>query len=234
VESLARCHRCRGPLDDYLATETLCLNCSNDEFLPTSLRINFFYRRSVDLANSPLELHYHRESAAALGQKWQGYEWEAVGVYVDLLRHPSPEGFKRIWIVDRTTMGMRDMELWEARVRRPGAPLFLQKLWWPGRDPHVGMGGLDRKGWTDNDRKDLWAARYILLDVVAKRTGGRPKRAQVLTDEERTTLAEYDEEKDRNKDLSDPNIAKHHLGIEAGRLRYLLDLRKSLECPDPN
>jgi len=159
---------------DEWADEALCLECFDCEFLPTALRINFFYERSVDLPHSDRDLHYHRESATALGPKWQPYEWEAFGLYVDPLRHTSPEGFHRILIIDATTGVARDMELWEARARVPRSPLFLHKLWWPGRAARVGMGGLDEKGWTEENRKALWAARPIFINMVAKRGGGRP------------------------------------------------------------
>ena len=205
------CRECLGEFkDSYEAILTFAAAVGSCRVLPPSWRIPIFFSPRQSAEFSP----------ARQGPKWQGWEWEILGTRGPILPPHLP------CISDASG----EMAFWEVRIYPPGSALRVHVRWEPRENPEhrrlfIVRGAGESTALGDNDFGRLRQA-FDLFGLIAKGTPGRPERPRELKDRERATLALYDEKRAQYSGMSDRHLAKYHVKIGYGKLRYLLEIRR--------
>lgn len=177
---------------------------------------------------------------------WRGYTWEALGLKGQIVERDVGDRQEQRMVRGEVLQGIPTparpatlldidepgcvVQVWEQRARWRDSSLYVVGLWRPWSGEEYFLGGVVLTAKPPKELGRVWRG-FGLFDVIKRNRDGRPNRPATLTDEERATLARYDELKnsEQYKNTSDVHLARHHLGVPYRRLRYLFDLRKQLD-----
>lgn len=186
----------------------------------------------VAAAAAPVQLAPVLAAVSVTAPAWPGCRAILVGVryqYAELVN--LPPGPKILY--PDAPHGGAVLKVFVRQARDTASGLFLQQAidYRTGDQGAVELGGtitLDTFI-TDVARLPRLLRVMTALPAIEQRNlGGRPLRARTLTATEQTDLESYDRQKKRYPNMSDMNLARHHLTITPSRLRYLKSLRTAL------